>query len=309
MTRLEELIEKYPVRKSNKQKNAFREFVISEAASKGFDAKIEKTSDGDNDNIVIGDVENAKAVFTAHFDTPASSLFPNIMIPRNNFLFWLYQFAIIFAILAPSFAIAYLVNDIIDPDGSFIFMAVFLVLYYSIYFLAFRVFENKNNHNDNTSGVATVMAIIDGLENWQKYKVAFILFDNEEKGKKGSKAYYKDHEKYMKDKLLINFDCVGNGKNIIFIAMKDAEDKAEYGILKENFNDSEEFAIHFYPMKGSQSNSDYKNFPCGVGCLASKKGKKGLLYTPRIHTKFDTVADNKNIEYISEGVIDFVKRI
>ena len=308
MTRLEELIEKYPVRRSNKQKNAFRDFVILEAEKKGIDAMVEKTSDGDNENIVIGDVENAKVVFTAHFDTPASSLFPNIMIPRNIFLFWLYQFAIIFAVLAPSLICAYILEIVVLNNLPTSGIA-FWVIYYSIYFLGFRTFVNKNNYNDNTSGVATVMSIIDRIDENDRDKVAFILFDNEEKGKKGSKAYYKDHEKYMKDKLLINFDCVGNGENVVFIAMNEAEKKAEYSLLKESFAAESGFEPHFYPMKGSESNSDYKNFPCGVGCMASKRAKSGLLYTPRIHTRFDTVAKNENIEYIADGICRFANKI
>ncbi len=308
MTRLEELNEKYPVRKSNNQKKAFSEFVISEAEERGFAARIEKTSDGKNENIVIGDPLSAKAVFTAHFDTPAASVFPNIMIPRNKAVFWLYQFAPIVFILALAFGGGYLLGTV--ALGSYrAFLGIFLVIYYVVYFLGFRTFENKHNHNDNTSGVATVMSIIDNLGEDEMKNAAFILFDNEEKGKKGSKAYFKDHKTEMQDKLVVNFDCVGNGENIIFIAMKDAEKKAEYSLLQESFMPSESFELHFYPMKGSESNSDYKNFPCGVGCMASKRARSGLLYTPRIHTRYDIVARNENIEYITDGIRRFVKNI
>lgn len=308
MTRLDELNEKYPVRKSNIQKRAFSEFVISEAEKCGFTARIEKTADGKNENIVIGDPVSAKTVFTAHFDTPAASLFPNIMIPRNKLVFWLYQFAPIVFILALALTGGYLLGMV--ALGSYrAFLGIFLVIYYVVYFLAFRAFENKHNFNDNTSGVATVMSIIDGIDESEMKTVAFILFDNEEKGKKGSKAYFKDHKSEMQGKLVINFDCVGNGENIIFIAMKDAENKAEYSALKESFVSSENFETNFYPIKGSESNSDYKNFPCGVGCMASKRAKSGLLYTPRIHTRYDTVAKNENVEYITDGIRRFIKNI
>ena len=308
MTRLEELIEKFPVRRNSEQKAAFRDFAVSEAVEKGFSARVEKTSDGKNENIVIGDPASAKTVFTAHYDTPASSPFPNVMIPRNKLLFVLYQLVPIFALLALSLGLGYLVGIVLLGIYE-VFLATFLVIYYGAYFLMFRGFSNKNNYNDNTSGVATVMSMIDGLDESGKEKVAFILFDNEEKGKKGSKAYFKDHKDVMLDKLVINFDCVGNGENIIFIAMKDAENKEEYAVLKESFTDSERFRLHFYPMKGSESNSDYKNFPCGVGCMASKRARSGLLYTPRIHTAFDTVAKNENIEYIADGICRFANKL
>ncbi len=308
MTRLEELIKKFPIRRNAEQKKVFRDFVVSEAKNKGFEARVERTADGKNENIVIGDPTAAKAVFTAHYDTPAASLFPNIMIPRNKVVFWIYQFVPIIFLLAVSLGGGYLIGQV--ALGSYeAFLGVFLVFYYALYFLMFRGFPNKNNYNDNTSGVATVLSIIDRLDESEREKVAFILFDNEEKGKKGSKAYFCDHKAEMKDKFLVNFDCVGNGENIIFIAMKAAENKAEYSTLKDIFTAESGFETHFYPMKGSESNSDYKNFPCGVGCMASKRAKSGLLYTPRIHTAFDTVAKNENIEYITDGICRFVKTI
>lgn len=308
MTRLEELIEKFPVRRSAEQKKAFRDFVVSEAKDKGFAARVEKTKDERNENIVIGDPMTANAVFTAHYDTPAASLFPNIMIPRNLLVFWLYQFVPIILLLAVSLGGGYLIGQV--ALGSYeAFLGVFLVIYYGLYFLMFRGFSNKNNYNDNTSGAATVLSIMDGLDEEARKKIAFILFDNEEKGKKGSKAYFNDHKAEMKDKFLVNFDCVGYGENIIFIAMKDAENKAEYSALKENFAAEGGLETHFYPIKGSESNSDYKNFPCGVGCMACKRAKSGLLYTPRIHTAFDTVAKNENIEYIADGICRFTNKI
>ena len=308
MTRLEELIEKYPVRRSYQQKKAFREYVISAAEELGAEAKVEKTCEGKNENVVIGDVEHAKVVFTAHYDTPAASLFPNVMIPRNKPLFYLYQFAPIICILLIGLAGGFAVQAW-TGGNRIAFLIAFMVIYYGAYFLMYRTFTNKNNYNDNTSGTTAVLTLLDRLESEKRREVAFILFDNEEKGKKGSKAYFQDHGEYMKDKLLINFDCVGYGDQVIFIAKEGAEQKSEYASLCESFLEKDGFVPHFYPMKGSESNSDYKNFPCGIGCMTCKKGKNGLLYTPRIHTAFDTVANNENIEYIADGICGFINKI
>ena len=136
-------------------------------------------------------------------------------------------------------------------------------------------------------------------------KASFILFDNEEKGKKGSKAYYKDHKDEMKDRLLVNFDCVGNGEHIIFIAMKEAEHHVLYEKLHRSFSAENGLSTYFYPMKGSESNSDYKNFPCGVGCMVCRRSKLGVFYTPYLHTPKDTVADDQNISFLVEGMKNF----
>ena len=303
----------YPVRRTAKEKETFRTTIVEHLQDKGIDARVEKTADGKNENIVIGDVSAAKVVCTAHYDTPAASLFPNLMIPRS-FLFYLYQFVPIILILAASLGGAYLISNAVYHGADRmeymrVFLPLYLAFYYGLYYLLYRVFKNPNNCNDNTSGVATVLTVLDSLNEEERKNFAFILFDNEEKGKKGSKAYVKDHKEMMKDRLVVNFDCVGDGEYFIFIAMKDAENREEYRKLRENFADDGAYHTCFYPIKGSQSNSDYKNFPCGVGCMACRKSRWGLFYTPNIHTPKDVVANAENIRFLCDGMKRFAKTL
>ena len=302
MTHLDYLNQNYPMRKSTGEKENFRKYIVNSLAKKGIEARVERTKDGNNDNIVIGNPETAKAVFTAHYDTPARSIFPNIMIPKSRVLFYAYQFVPVIFLLVVSFAFAFVVGTLIFNDTK-VYLLSFLFAYYGLFFGIMRAFKNKNNYNDNTSGVATVLSIIDGLSKEELNNFAFILFDNEEKGKKGSKSYFNDHKEQMKDKFLINFDCVGNGENVIFIAQKDAVDSSEYNNLKRIFVQENGFNVEFLTHKQADSNSDHKNFPKGVACVACKKGKKGLLYTPNIHTSKDTVAFNKNIDFITKNIL------
>lgn len=302
MSYLDFLNKNYPMRRTGEQKEAFRSYIQGVFP----DAKIETTADGKNQNIVIGDPLTAKVVCTAHYDTPAASLFPNLMIPRNQALFLLYQFVPVILLLAVALGGGYVIARQFEQPGDIdflrLFLLVYLAIYYALFFLMYRVFKNPNNYNDNTSGVAAVLSVAERLNEREREEVAFILFDNEEKGKKGSKAYYKDHKDAMKDRLLVNFDCVGNGEHIVFIAMKEAEKRAEYQMLQECFRDNDGFHTYFYPIKGSESNSDYKNFPCGIGCMACRRSRGGVLYTPYIHTPKDTVAYNENIVFIADGM-------
>lgn len=308
MTHLDYINQNYPMRKTAEEKERFREYVITTLDKKGIEAKIERTKDGKNDNIIVGDPTTAKAVFTAHYDTPARSLFPNIMIPKNKELFYSYQFVPIIFLLVVSFAFAYLMGYVVFDDYS-VFLISFLIAYYGIFFGIMRVFKNKHNFNDNTSGVSTVLSIIDNLTPNELKEVAFILFDNEEKGKKGSKAYFNDHKEQMSDKFLVNYDCVANGNNVIFIAQKDAIGSAEYKMLEESFSVNNKFNLEFLTHKQAQSNSDHKNFPKGVACVVCKKLKNGLLYTPYIHTNKDVVADNGNIEFLTKNTCIFIRKI
>ena len=300
------LNENFPIRRSIKEKKDFRDFVLSEAKKKGLSAKVETTADGKNENVVIGDPCTAKVVFAAHYDTPAKAMFPNIMIPRNQLLFWAYQFSPIIFMLVIGLALSYLIG-IVWLEDERAYMLTFLAIYYGLYFLMFRGPSNPKNFNDNTSGVATLLSIIKGAQADELSDVAFIFFDNEEKGKKGSKAYFTDHKAQMEDKLLINFDCVGNGETIVFIAKEKAELRDEYRLLMQSFDADGEYSAEFYPMRGSESNSDYKNFPCGIGCMACKRAKNGLLYTPNIHTPKDTEVRDENIQYITTSILKFIR--
>ena len=60
-----DVLEQFPVRKSKKQKQAFRDAVQEYVTKLGYTCTVEKGSFGVN-NIVIGDPENAKFLVTAH---------------------------------------------------------------------------------------------------------------------------------------------------------------------------------------------------------------------------------------------------
>ena len=306
MDYLKVINEKYPIRKTEEQKDVFRKYVLASVSEKGIDARVEKLDK--HNNVVIGNPQTAKTVFTAHYDTPCASLFPNLMTPRNKGLFYLYQFAIIFIFLAIALTPAIIIGmGILQSELAY--AGIFLTLYFGLFILCFKAFTNKHNANDNTSGVATILTLIEKLSSEQLEKVAFILFDNEEKGLLGAKAYNKAHKTQMQDKLLINFDCVANGKNVVFIAKQKAEENTYYSLLKESFASNGEFDVGFYSLKDSVSNSDYKKFEQGVCCVACKKSKNGVLYTPYIHTAKDVVADVKNIEFLATCSVNFVDKI
>ena len=91
-------------------------------------------------------------------------------------------------------------------------------------------FENKNNKNDNTSGVAAVMSLIKNID--KDSNVAFILFDNEEKGLIGSGQFNKQNKKMMENKPLINLDCIGNGNEIVVIFNNEKMESVD--LLKES---------------------------------------------------------------------------
>ena len=297
-----EICSLFPIRRTKEQKSAFFDYVSGEFEPNRVKKDI---LEKEHENIVIGDIESAKVIFTAHYDTPATSLVPNLMLPANKFINYLYHlgYPLILALL--SLAVAFGIGRLLSLELYYT-VALYLVIYFVAFFAATRMVTNKNNVNDNSSGVATVISLAKQIN---KREVAFVLFDNEEKGLLGSKAMSKAYKDLLKDKTVINFDCVANGNEIIFIVKKGAEESEEYAILKNSLIAKEGFNLHFLPFKGSASNSDYKNFERGIGVMACTKGKFVKFYTDKIHTNKDTVGREENVSYIVEQMLNFVSEL
>lgn len=296
---LSELFEHIPVRRTHEQKESLFKYVKEEAEEAGLEAKVE-ILENKHKNIVIGNVKDAEVVFTAHYDTPACSLVPNLMMPRNPLPGMTYQLGIPLILAFAALGIAYCISLLIGC-GYTVWMLMYLFIYFGLFFGVMRRGDNRNNKNDNTSGVAAVLSIM----SQNPKNAAYILFDNEEKGLLGSKAFFKANKELFSSKLVINLDCVGNGRNIVTIAKEGAERHPLYDTLKQSFTDGDGYKVLFFSQKGSMSNTDYKNFPCGISVMACKQSKKGILYTPYIHTVRDTEADNANIAFISSRLSDF----
>jgi len=74
-----EILDNYQIRKTKKQKTAFMEWLEPIVQANGHEMQVEKGSGARN--IVIGDVESAKVIFAAHYDTCAVMPFPNFITP------------------------------------------------------------------------------------------------------------------------------------------------------------------------------------------------------------------------------------
>ena len=287
----EKIIKSFPVRRSKREKAAFCGFALSESRALGYSAEVQTLGKRHN-NIVVGSIEEAEVILCAHYDTPARSLVPNIMMPKNKLLHLCYAmlFPVFYAIAA--LIMAYALTELFSLNKYYT-VFIYLALYFCIFYLAMLCFPNKNNYNDNTSGVATLFKI---MESSRKNEVAFVFFDNEEKGLLGSKAFAKAHP-VLNKKLIINLDCVGNGTDFVLAATSEAEKNGFYLKIKERLSQRSEF--HFFTSRECAYNSDNKSFKTSVGICAVRKSKLVKFYTPRIHTPRDTVADICNMELLA----------
>ena len=307
-----EIFDKYEIRKTKEQKAAFRNYLTSLADEKGYRATTEQVGRSAK-NVIIGDPSSAEIIYTAHYDTCPVMPLPNFITPKCIPIYILYQLVLSLVIYIIPFTIMFSANPILDATGSKALFSLALyggyALLLGISYLVMKGPANKHTANDNTSGVTLLIDIMCELPEELKDKVAFIFFDLEELGTIGSKGYKMKHPKIAKEKLVLNFDCISDGQNILFVPKKGAHDKES--AITEAFTPTGEYKDKytvevakkaFYP-------SDQRNFECGVGVSALNKSKSGILYMNKIHTPRDTVYDEENIAFLKTGAIKLAEML
>jgi len=294
----------FQVRKSKSQKTAFRDFLQEELGKLGYQTRVEAGKGIiASYNVVAGDAEKARVIFTAHYDTCSVLPVPNFITPRNMLWYLLYQLALVGVMLGVG-AAAEVALLLLWPDCPMwaAVGTIYAVMAFEIWWLIDGG-ANKHTANDNTSGVVTLLEIAAALPEELRNSVCLVFFDNEEKGLFGSAAFAKAHKTARRSTPVVNFDCVGDGDFLQFFptstAQKDpvlithlaaaftGEDGKKTEVVK---------GFGFYP-------SDQRHFAKGVGVCALKKNRLFGYYMNRIHTKRDTVLDEENIRVLCAGAL------
>lgn len=282
---------RYEIRKTKKQKADFIEML-----SEHFGKNMSVERSGSSRNIIIGDIENAKIIFTAHYDTCVNLPFPNFITPMNPFIYVMYQLVITLLLLLPSVLLAGVAAYLF---ASFIITE--LTMFASVTAIVWLIVAgpaNRNTANDNTSGVITVLALTDSIGSINSRNIAFVLFDNEEKGMFGSSAFARAHRNQRDAAVVVNFDCVSDGDTMLMTFTKKARGQKIYETIADR---SEEYLSEYgkNPLVMSSSRafypSDQVNFKNGIAVAAMNKKKFIGYYVDKIHTNADTVFDEKNI--------------
>ena len=302
-----DVLSKYEIRKTKKQKDAFIAAVTGYTQRVGYTVCVEKGSLGAR-NVVIGDAERAKYLVTAHYDTCAWMPMPNFITPCNFFVYFVYQLLLTGVIFCAAIGIG-VVFGLLLGDPAIGGITSFIMLYV-ILGLMMAGPANRHTANDNTSGVVTVLEIMASMPENLRDRVAFVLFDLEEAGLVGSSSYRSKHKKQTQEQIVLNLDCVGDGDQILLFPT---------GKLKKNASEMEKLSklcgrmgakhlqlkrkgFAFYP-------SDQASFPLGVGIAAFHKAKFLGYWLGRIHTSRDTKLDMTNVNILRAAIISLIGNI
>ena len=288
-----EILQNWQVRKSKAEKLAFIDMMQKSIPG----LRVEEGGFPRCRNLVLGDVETAELVFTAHYDTCARLPFPNIVTPKNIVLYLLYNILITLPFLALMALLARLLVPRLEVAGFLLslWLPIGLMLYVFIFGPA-----NRHTVNDNTSGVLTLIEIIRSMSEEERARCCFVFFDHEESGLIGSSRFAALHRKQMKSKLLINFDCVSDGDTFLFVQSRKAR-KGYEDAIQASFAPPEGKTALFERTSTAFYPSDQANFPVGVGVAALNKHPVFGYYLSRIHTERDTVLQEENIVFLAEG--------
>ena len=300
-----QILQDFQVRKTRKQKEAFRAWLCGVLERAGYTPHVENGFGARN--VVVGDPEAAGLIFSAHYDTCAVLPVPNFITPRNFFFYLCYQLLLI----VPLFLVLAVVEAVLLALAEALESLVLLMLmpFTSIALCGFFVWwlldgpANRHTANDNTSGVAALLETALAMPEADRGKVCFVFFDNEEKGLFGSAAFTRKHKRARREALNINFDCVGDGSSLQFFPSASLRRDGEaLRRIEAAFQGRGEKTVEvvrsfgFYP-------SDNGAFKRGVGVCALKHKRLIGWYMDRIHTNRDTVLEEENVEILRDGAV------
>jgi len=248
--------------------------------------------------------DNPDFIFIAHYDTGTITHFwYNWLVKFFGHNVLLKIFSKIVSIIHISFLLpfAILLAMFLFVNFNFIFW-VLCILIFSFFI------PNKNNFDDNTSGVIALLLLAKKVKGNGVDNVKFIFVDNEEKGLFGSRA----HRKYLEEEQLIFFnskiigiDCVG--KDEIPLIVKYAKSRFAEHLQREIKN---EFGT-CTSVKTDLPHSDAFSFADKYAALDISFVSKAVIssgyYIRKVHTSKDNEIDLNKIEKFTNALANVIK--
>ena len=307
-----EVLARWQVRKTKKQKRAFEAFLLRTLREAGYaDARAEECGALlKSRNLIVGNPDTAKVIFTAHYDTCAVLPVPNYITPTNLLVWIFYQLLLVLGMFLCATVLAALIWLLPLSEaalfGASTLMFVAVLCFMCVWMIAGKA--NKHTANDNTSGVVARLEAALAMPEERRKEVAFVWFDNEESGLFGSSAFAAKHREAARNTLLVNFDCVSDGDTFLVVLPHRMKEEPLADILRASFMPRGAKQALFPTTRKAFYPSDQLHFKRGVGVAALKRGKLGL-YLDRIHTREDTMFDEQNINCCADGMLRLADRL
>lgn len=252
-------------RSFKKQKEEFIEHLTNK-----YECTFQQNKSGSIRNVVIGDINTAKVIYTTNYDTPKFTQTNSSPFSENKLLFGLNVSTKVFIILFILF-IPFYIYTMRGNYSMYTWMIGFVPL--------LIISDHQAKYITNTSGVVALIELIDRMSEEEKKNCAFVFFDCKEYYRTGSKAFYKEYKEQLENKFVINLDGVGYGENILLTYKKENQEEIEK--LNHYFDNSDDFNL-IKKEKFRRYYSDHLSF------------KKSVCVSTASHMKFFGNFINKN---------------
>ena len=287
----------YPVRRKAQEKENMRAYLMGQLREMGYDAKLNDC--GRAMNVIAGDPERAKIFYAAHYDTPLHEPLPALICPTRPVTYMLYQALTPILTLVLAFVVSVGVTFVLNwPNMT---LPLFLVLLLgALAYLRWGPSE-KNNVNDNTSGVAALLRTAEQLTPRYRNDVCFLFLDGGSENMQGAKGFRKCYPS-AKEKPVLCLDCVGSGDELLILPGRGARWNGDLlDAINSSFEISERKTCYDKVDGLVHFPGDQRAFKQGVAICAVRHVRGfGRLVCP---TRRDNVIDEENLELLSRGLV------
>ena len=287
----------YPVRRKAQEKENMRAYLMGQLREMGYDAKLNDC--GRAMNVIAGDPERAKIFYAAHYDTPLHEPLPALICPTRPVTYMLYQALTPILTLVLAFVVSVGVTFVLNwPNMT---LPLFLVLLLgALAYLRWGPSE-KNNVNDNTSGVAALLRTAEQLTPRYRNDVCFLFLDGGSENMQGAKGFRKRYPS-AKEKPVLCLDCVGSGDELLILPGRGARWNGDLlDAINSSFEISERKTCYDKVDGLVHFPSDQRAFKQGVAICAVRHVRGfGRFICP---TRRDNVIDEENLELLSRGLV------
>lgn len=301
------ILSNFPVRRKAGERERFTGYLSWELRERGYTPRIESGRSGTYSNVVVGDVEKAKLIFSAHYDTGAREMVPSFLSPTRPVVYLLTQAAIAVALTLAAFVISFAVTFVLSLPG--LTLPMFLVLMAAVMCYPRFAPSSQYTANDNTSGTAALLELAAALSPRFRNEVAFAFLDKGADGAGGARGFAREHAEVLDQKTVIDLDCVGSGDTAIFAANKLARwDGDLLAALEESFGEKDGMhalvryeGLFYFP-------GDSRKLRNHVAVCTAKRlsGFGYFISAPR--TKRGDALEERNISYIVEGLKKVIEK-
>ena len=282
-----DVLKNHPIRRTDKQKKAFREAVQSYAQGLGYYVRPE-AGKGRAVNLVIGDPESARYLICAHYDTPAALWVPQIMMPCSPVWNGIWQTLTAVLSILPALGLGTAVT-LVTRDAYLGHLTMLGGIVLSLLLMVLAP-ASRRNANCNTSGVVALLETALSMPRSLRSRVCFVLFDRGEAGQAGSAGYRRNHKAATDRQTVVDLNCVGDGDTILLVPGKGMGEDVNLLRLERRCGPKQ---VNVWKKRHFCGGGDHAVFPKGVAVTALRRGRLAHW----------TARSRKNLDYTNINIL------